>query len=147
MQIRMQNAEGLKSDQISDFLKASAGIDFAGQTRVEIYGWIQQVLVAQDYGRQSKKQRGRIRAYLSKVTGRSLAQVTRLIRRYLRTGMVRTRDYRRRRFASQYTANDLARLAEVDRWHERRSGPATLCILKREYHEFGKAEFQTAGGD
>ena len=111
----MQNAEGLKPDQISDFLKASEGIDFAGQSRVEIYGWIQQVLIAQEYGRQSKKQRGSIRAYLSKVTGRSLAQVTRLIRMYLRTGIVQTRDYRRRRFASQYTADDIARLAEVDR--------------------------------
>src|SRR5438105_9692645 len=83
---------------------------------------------------------------LSKVTGRSLAQVTRLIRMYLRTGMVQTRDYRRRRFASQYTADDIARLAEVDRWHERRSGPATVCILKREYQEFGKAEFERLAG-
>ncbi len=142
----MQNAEGLKPDQISDFLKAGEGIDFAGQSRVEIYGWIQQVLIAQEYGRQSKKQRGSIRAYLSKVTGRSLAQVTRLIRMYLRTGMVQTRDYRRRRFASQYTADDIARLAAVDRWHERRSGPATVCILKREYQEFGKAEFERLAG-
>jgi len=61
----MQNAEGLKPDQISEFLKASEGIDFVGQKRAEIYGWIQQVLVAQEYGRQSKKQRGSIRAYLS----------------------------------------------------------------------------------
>ena len=43
----MQNAEGLKPDQISEFLKASEGIDFVGQKRAEIYGWIQQVLVAQ----------------------------------------------------------------------------------------------------
>ena len=62
----MQNAEGLKPDQISEFLKASEGIDFVGQKRAEIYGWIQQVLVAQEYGRQSKKQRGSIRAYLSR---------------------------------------------------------------------------------
>src|SRR5205085_12482818 len=54
----------------------------------------------------------------------SLAQVTRLIRMYLRTGMVQVRDYRRRRFASQYTADDIARLAEVDRSHGRRCGPA-----------------------
>ena len=83
---------------------------------------------------------------LSKVTGLSLAQVTRLIRMYLRTGIVQTRDYRRHRFASQYSADDIARLAEVDRWHERRSGPATVCILKREYQEFGKAEFERLAG-
>src|SRR5207237_6063144 len=73
-------------------------------------------------------------------------QVTRLIRMYLRTGRVQVRDYRRRRFASQYTADDIARLAEVDRWHERRSGPATVCIRKREYQEFGKPEFERLAG-
>ena len=41
----MQNAEQLKTAQISAFLKASDGIEFKGQNRAEKYAWTQQVLV------------------------------------------------------------------------------------------------------
>jgi len=147
MQIRMQNAEALTPQQISEFLKGSAGIEFAGQGRAEIYAWTERMLVAQEYAtRQGKKQRGAIRAYLSKVTGRSLPQITRLIRKYVKTGKVEAKPCRRRRFPSKYTAPDIALLAEVDGAHERLSGPATRRILQREYQEFGKPEFARLAG-
>ena len=95
MQIRMHNAEALTGPQISEFLKGSEGIEFAGQGRAEIYTWTERMLVAQQYAGQSKKQRGVIRAYLSKVTGRSLPQITRLIRSYARTGKVEVKPSRR----------------------------------------------------
>ena len=76
----MQNAEALSPQQISEFLKGSAGIEFAGQSRAEIYGWTERRLVRQEYARRGKKQRGALRAYLSKMTGRSLPPITRLIR-------------------------------------------------------------------
>src|SRR5450756_1821437 len=95
MHIRMQNAEDLSPTQIGEFLKASEGIDFGGTSRAEAYGWIQQTLIEQEYGRQRKKERGVIRAYLSKVTGRSLAQITRLIRLYIQLGRIETTPYRR----------------------------------------------------
>src|SRR5580692_8616736 len=102
MQIRIQNAEALTGQQISEFLKGSEGIEFTGQSRAEIYSWTERMLVAQEYGRQSKKQRGAIRNHLSKVTGLSLPQITRLIRSYVRTGKVETKGCRRRdRFASK----------------------------------------------
>jgi transposase InsO family protein len=139
--MRMQNAENLSPTQIGEFLKASEGIDFAGASRAEAYGWIQRTLIEQEYGRQRKKERGVIRAYLSKVTGRSLAQITRLIRLYLQLGRIETTPYQRHRFASKYTQADIALLADVDRAHERMNGPATLRVLKREYQQYGKAEF------
>ncbi len=64
MQIRMQNAEALTPQQSSEFLKGSAGIEFAGRGRAEIYAWTERMLVAQEYARQGKKQRA-IRAYLA----------------------------------------------------------------------------------
>ena len=143
----MQNAEAVTPQQISEFLKGSAGMEFAGQSRAEIYAWTERMLVAQEYAtRQGKKQRGAIRAYLSKVTGRSLPQITRLIRQYVKTGKVEAKPCRRRRFPSKYTAPDIALLAEVDGAHERLSGPATQRILKREYGEFGKPEFARLAG-
>jgi transposase InsO family protein len=137
----MQNAETLTAEQIRRFLEGSEGIEFTGQSRAEMYGWTERMLVAQEYGKQSKKQRGAIRGYLRKVTGLSLPQITRLIRSYVQTGRVEAKPGRRRRFPSKYTEQDIGLLAEVDRAHERLSGPATRCILKREYEEFGKPEF------
>jgi hypothetical protein len=122
-------------------LKASAGIEFSGQNWKEIYAWVEKMLVAQEYQQQRKKQRGEIRAYLSKVTGLSLAQITRPIRAHARTGKVEVKVYRRQRFAAKYTPADIVLLAQVDRAHERLSGPATQCILKREYAEFGNRKF------
>lgn len=137
----MRHAENLTNPQINEFLKASAGIEFSGQNRKEIYAWVEKMLVAQEYQQQRKKQRGEIRAYLSKVTGLSLAQITRLIRAHAQTGKVEAKIYRRQRFTAKYTPADIALLAQVDRAHERLSGPATQCILKRECAEFGNRKF------
>lgn len=141
MQIEMQNAEALTREQIAEFLKGSEGIAFAGADRAAIYQWTEQLLVAQEYAGKGKKERGAIRKYASKVTGLSLPQITRLIRSYRATGTVALRPSRRRRFPGQYTEPDVQLLAAVDNAHERLSGPATKCILKREYQEYGKAEF------
>jgi len=134
----MQNAEELTPQQISGFLKGSQGIEFSGQSRAERYAWTEGMLVAQEYAQQAKKQKGAIRACLSKVTGMSLPQITRLIRMYVQAGKVEPKSYQRRRFPSKYTEPDIALLAQVDRAHERLSGPATRRILQREYEEFGK---------
>lgn len=137
----MRNAENLTHSQINEFLKGSAGIEFSGQSRAEVYGWVEKMLFGQEYHRQGKKQRGAIRAYLSKVAGLSMPQITRLIRAHAQTGKVEAKVYLRQRFAAKYTPADTALLAQVDRAHERLSGPATQRILKREYAEFGNRKF------
>jgi len=136
----MQNAEVLTQGQIQEFLKGSRPIEFIADNRTDLYGFVQRVLVAQEYAVQGKKQRGAIRGYLSKVTGLSLSQMARLIRQYRREGVVEAAAYRRRRFPTKYTRRDVALLAEVDRAHGWLSGPATVHILKREHEEFGKAD-------
>jgi len=137
----MRDAESLTNSQINEFLKVSEGIEFSGESRAEIYGWIETMLVGQEYQQQGKKKKGAIRAYLSKVAGLGMAQITRLIRAHARTGKVEAKIYRRQRFAIKYTATDVALLAQVDRAHERLSGPATRHILQREYAEFGDRKF------
>ncbi|MDQ2776267.1 MAG: integrase [Acidobacteriota bacterium] len=146
MQLQMQNAEELNLEQIGEFLKGSYGIEFSGQSRTEKYAWTEQVLIAREYGSLSKKKRGEVRGYIAKVTGLSLAQVTRLVRKYRATGKVEPSAAARRRFPRRYTAEDISLLAEVDRAHERLSGPATRCILKREYERFGKSEYARLAG-
>jgi transposase InsO family protein len=142
MQLRMQNSEALTIDQIRGFLDGTAEVSFVGQKREEVYGWVERLLLSQEFLRQDKQQRGTIRAYVAKVTGLSSAQVTRLIRLFRNTGGVKAKAYRRRMFMRIYTDPDIALLAAVDRAHERLSGPATRRILEREYASFGKAEFE-----
>jgi len=141
MQVEMQNAERLSGDQIREFLELSQELEFTGQSRREVYRWVQLVLVAQEYAGQGRKERGAIRALIAKVTALSLAQVTRLVRMYRATGTVEPRPYQRQRFPRRYTEGDIAMLAGVDRAHGGLSGPATRCILQREYAEYGKPEY------
>src|SRR5216684_1238796 len=142
MQVRMQNAESLSQEQIREFLKSSQPIEFAGCGRNEKYAWVERVLGAQNYGKLSKGERGVVRAYLEKVTGMSAAQTTRLIRAFLNHGVVRAAPYQRHRFPARYTAQDIALLAEVDRAHQRLSGPATRRILQREYEQYGNQPYE-----
>jgi transposase InsO family protein len=138
----MRNAESLSQEQIREFLRSSQPIQFAGCGRDEKYAWVERVLGAQNYARLSKSERGVVRAYVEKVTGLSVAQTTRLIRSFLDEGVVRRAAYQRHSFAVRYTAEDIGLLAEVDRWHERLSGPATRQILQRAYQQFGDRRFE-----
>jgi len=138
----MEHGESLSPQQMGEFLRASEAVRFAGQSRREVYAWIQETLLRQEYFRQRKKQRGLIRAYLSKVSGRSLPQLTRLIRQYRQRGKIRVHAYQRRGFPRRYTDRDVALLATVDQAHQWLSGPATKHILEREFAVFGKADFQ-----
>ena len=100
----------------------------------------------QEYASCSRREKGLIRALLSKVTGRSLPQITRLIRQYRRSGEIVAQQGVRRRFPSVYTSADVALLAEVDRAHQRLSGPATRRILERALKTFGQQEFLRLAG-
>jgi transposase InsO family protein len=141
LNISVQGAEKLSLEEIRRLLEASEAIRFVGVKRAQVYDWIELVLCEQEYGRQGKASRGLLRRYIEKMTGLSRAQVTRLIGRYMANGRVGARAYRRHRFAARYTMDDVELLASVDEAHETLSGPATRCILEREYRQYGKQEY------
>jgi hypothetical protein len=125
----VRNGERLSLEQIRAFLEASDEIGFEGSRREEIYQWVTRTLCEQEYWKQNRATKGLLRQYITKMTGRSRAQVTRLIRRYRDAGVVGERSYRRNRFANRYTAADIELLAAVDEAHETLSGPATQKIV------------------
>lgn len=137
----MENVGRLTPERIADFLSGSAEIDFTGQTRTERYAWIENTLIDQRYFSLGKKQRGAVRRLLGKVAGLSLPQITRLIRQYRRDGKVHANRSARRRFPVKYMEADVELLVEVDRAHQRLSGPATRRILEREWHVFGQQQY------
>jgi transposase InsO family protein len=138
----MWNAESRSQEQIREFLNSSQPIEFAGCGRNEKYAWVERVLRAQRYGELGKGERGVVRAYVEKVTGSSAAQTTRFIRAFLDQGAVRSAPYQRHCFRARYTAEDIGLLAEVDRAHERLSGPATRHLFQREYEQYGSPEYE-----
>ena len=137
----MENLGTLTPDRITEFLGGSAGIDFTGQSRTERYAWLQATLTERRYFSLGKRERGAVRALAAKITGLSLPQITRLIRGYRDRGEIRAHSGARRRFPARYTLEDLALLIEVDRAHQRLSGPATRRILEREWQVFGRREY------
>jgi transposase InsO family protein len=146
LKISVQQAEKLSLDQIRAFLEASGEVQFEGEKREEIYGWISQTLQIHSYGKRSRAERGLLRSYIAKLTGLSRAQVTRLIGRYLACGEVKAPKYKRHRFAASYRRADIELLAAADEAHDTLSGPATRRILEREYVEYGKKEYQRLAG-
>lgn len=137
----MENLETLPPERMTEFLSGSAGIEFTGESRTEKYAWLQSMLIEQKYFSLGRKQRGVIRALMAKVAGLSLAQITRLIRGYRKEGEIRVHGRARRGFPVKYTSEDLELLIEVDRAHQRLSGPATRRIIEREWQVFGRKEY------
>jgi transposase InsO family protein len=139
--IRMDDAKKLSLEAIGRFVEASEEIRFEAGDRQQIYGWVERVLVGQQYAQQGKVARGLLRRYIAKMTGVSRAQLTRLVARYTATGRVQVTVYRRQRFTQRYTRADIELLASVDEAHETLSGPATRRILEREHELYNKPEY------
>jgi transposase InsO family protein len=144
--IRMDDAGKLSLEAIGRFVGASEEIRFEGENRQQVYAWVEQVLVQQQFAQQGKAARGLVRRYIEKMTGLSRAQVTRLIAGYMASGRVRMTVYRRRRFPQRYTRADIELLAAVDEAHERLSGPATRRILERELLLYKRPEYARLAG-
>ena len=142
MQIRMEYPDQWDTEQIRKFVDGSNGLALEGQSRQELYAWVQATLVYHEYGQRSRSEKGLIRLFLSRVTGRSLPQIGRLIRQFRDSGVLLGRTVTRRRFPRKYTPGDVALLVQVDQAHQRLSGPATRRIFERELYQFGHEKFQ-----
>ena len=54
----MHEAEKLSLEAIGRFVEASEAIRFESQNRDQVYGWVERVLVQQEYAGQGKAARG-----------------------------------------------------------------------------------------
>lgn len=133
-------------EQIGRFLEGSEEIEFRVDGKVAMYAWMGKVLKRRGYDRLGKAERGLVKRFLERVSGRSRAQITRLVERWGREGKLEPRHGRRRRFTRRYTVEDVRLLAEVDAAHEALSGPATKRILEREWRVYGKREYERLAG-
>ncbi len=110
--------------------------------------FVRRALVRLDYGRLGKPDKGLVRRYLAKVTGRSRAQPTRLIGQHRETGRIEDRrgGAPAHPFERRYTRADVRRLAVVDAAMGQMSGPATRALMRRQYERFGDGRFERLAG-
>jgi hypothetical protein len=136
--------QGLQTlEQVRAFLEGSQPLGFEVPNREATYEFIAQTLRRFGYTRLGKADKGLLRRYLCKVTGRSRAQITRLIAQFRKTG--RIRDHHgapAHPFPRRYTREDVVSLAEIDTLHGTLSGPATRKLCERAYALFGDARYQ-----
>jgi len=140
--ISVHDAEKLTLEQIAKFLEAAEEVRFEAKSQKAVYDWVERLLRHHRYSQLRRAPRGLLRRYIVKMTELSRAQTTRLITRYTTTGEVQASTNRRNRFPCRYTQADIELLARVDEAHETLSGPATRRILEREFHEYGRVEFE-----
>ena len=141
MKLYSQRLQSL--DEIRAFLSGSGPLDFEIPSRVETYQWVEDSLRQLGYKRLGKADKGLVRNYLIKVTGRSRAQVTRLITQFRKMGYIRDRRGKpTNAFPRHYRPEDVKLLAEVDTLHGTLSGPATRKLCERAYRVFGDHRFE-----
>lgn len=129
-------------EKIRAILEATTEVRFEASNRGEMYAWVDETLRAQKYSEIKREGKGLVRRYVSKMTGLSRAQVTRLIHCFNEGRAVKPRVYKRHQFRVRYSRADIELLAETDEAHQTLSGPATQKILQREFHEYGDIHYQ-----
>lgn len=129
-------------EALRNFLSGTSEIEFEAKGDEARYAHVQAVVKRFGYGGLRKAEKGVVRAYLMRTTGYSRQQITRLVKRAQGPAALK-KQYRAPKvgFASKYTVEDVALLAEVDTLHHGLSGPATKHLLHRALTVFNDQRF------
>ena len=146
MTIHMEDPEEMNLEQMKALVASSRSVRFSIAGREALYPLLARVLKNQRYAELPREQRGVVRRFLAKITGRSRAQITRLIGQWMERRTIQAKPPSRRRFPIRYTDDDARLLAEVDAAHEELAGPAVRRILRREFEVFSHQEYERLAG-
>ena len=107
-------------EQIKEFLDGTAAVAFSNTTDPSaLRAFVTTVLLRYRYFQLSKGPRGVLFAYLQRLTGYSRQHLSRLIGQYRNSQSLKPRKrVSRTSFTRQYTAEDVALLAQTDSLHE-----------------------------
>lgn len=142
MTITMDDRQITTLEQIRLVLQSPGELGFKGPSRAQRYGWMEDVLERFNYFSLPKKAKGLVKAYLTRMSGISRAQVTRLVGRKLKVGSIKTSYGSCHRLPTKYTVLDHELLAETDNLHGRMSGPATRRLFERAFCVYGDKRFE-----
>jgi transposase InsO family protein len=130
-------------EQIREFLEATADVAFSNPTEDSTrHTFVETLLRRHRYLRLRKGPRGVLFAYMRRLTGYSRQHLSRLVAQYRNTQSLKPRRrVSRTSFARQYSAEDVALLAQTDSLHDTLSGPATKVLLIRAARMFGDSRY------
>jgi hypothetical protein len=101
MTIRMQDPEERTLEQMKALVESSRAVRFSIDGREALHSLLVRVLRKQRYSKLSREQRGIVRGFLAKVTGRSRAQITRLIGQWIEGRTIQAKPPARRQFPTR----------------------------------------------
>lgn len=104
--------------------------------KTERYHFIRRTLVRFDYITLPRKDKGIVIRYLIKMTEYSRQQVTRLIKKYVKTGKINWTPCRSNGFTKKYTDSDIVLLAKTDELHDTPCGHAVKKLCERAHDVF-----------
>jgi len=110
--------------------------------KTQRYDFIRKALIKFGYMSLSKKDKGIVIQYLIKMTGYSRQQLTRLIRKYTKTGKINWTPCRNNGFAKKYSNQDIALLAKTDELHDTPCGQAVKKICERAFDVFDDDKYK-----
>jgi transposase InsO family protein len=142
MVIDMNDRQLLTLAQLSSFLEGTVALDFAVAPD-ERYTFIARTIRRFGYARLNRADKSVVLRFLTRVSGYSRQQLTRLVQRVRVQGPLLKR-YRASRtsFARTFTHADVLLLARTDTLHGTLSGPATKKLMERAYQVFGEAGYE-----
>ena len=142
MVIDMNDAQLQTLDQVRAFLKGTVPLGFSVATD-ERYEFVARTVRRFGYSRLKRTDKGVVLCFLSRVSGYSRQQLTRLVQRTgARAPLVKRYRASRSSFARHYTATDVRLLAEFDTLHGTLSGPATKKLMERACGVFGDLRYE-----
>jgi transposase InsO family protein len=129
-------------DQLEDFLSGTQAVAFSViSDKDACYRWIEGELVKFRYLKLSRQGKGVVIRYLTKISGYSRQQLTRLIAQYRKTGRLRRRQRTVAGFKPRYTERDIRLLAAMDERHGTPCGPAVKKLCERACGLFEQMEY------
>ena len=130
--------ESLKTiEALEEFLQGNHLVAFSVLgNKTDRYNFTRKALVNFSYKTLPKKDKGIVIRYLSKMTGYSRQQLTRLIKKYTKTGKIIWTPCRINGFAKKYSHNDITLLAKTDELHDTPCGHAVKKLCERAHDVF-----------
>lgn len=128
--------------QLQEFAKLKNSANFKSNDKKETYAWIGKTLGKFHYYRESKKNRGIIKKYISIMTGYSSGNVDKLIARKKKLGAVRLKERTQNTFETFYTTEDIVLLAKVINVYRGQNGQAVTKVLSEMYTLYNDDRFE-----
>jgi transposase InsO family protein len=130
-------------EQVTQFLVGTQAIAFTIlSNREDRYKWIQRTLIRFDYDKLKRSDKGTLKQYLSKISGYSQPQITRLIKQYQNGGRLVCRQRTVSGFTRRYINEDIQLIAHLDDLHDQPNGKALKKLCERAYTLFKDNDYE-----